>query len=120
MQKKSLGFLGENLALSYLKNKGYRFVARNFRSRFGEIDLILKDKNILVFVEVKTRLNDTYGTPEEAITWWKLNSLIKTANYFKLLHSNLPESLRIDVIAIMLNFSGSQLVSLRHIKNITL
>lgn len=120
MLKKSLGNLGEKLALKYLKNKGYQFIAKNFRWRFGEIDLILQDKNILVFVEVKTRVHPDFGNPEEAITPWKIRSLIKTARYFVLKHPQLPGSLRLDVIAIDLDKSQKKILRLRHIKNITL
>ena len=120
MRKKSLGNLGENLALKYLKNKGWEFIERNFRSYFGEIDLILKDKETLVFVEVKTRFSKSYGYPEEAVTPRKIRSLIKTVQYFKLKHPNLPDSLRIDVIAIDLDPKEEKLLNLRHIKNITL
>lgn len=120
MRKKSLGNLGENLALKYLQNKGYKFIARNFRSRFGEIDLIFQENNNLVFVEVKLRLNDTYGQPEEAINKWKITSIIKTAQYFKLLYPKFPDSLRIDVIAILYNSLENNIISLKHIKNITM
>lgn len=120
MQKKSLGNLGENLALKYLQSKGYKFIERNFRSRFGEIDLIFQDKKTLVFVEVKTRFSKTYGEPEEAITPFKLKSFVKTAYYFKLVHPNLTESLRIDVVAITLDLNRKKVLSLKHFKNITL
>lgn len=120
MRRKSLGNLGENLALKYLKNKGYKFIDRNFRSRFGEIDLIFQDDKTLVFVEVKTRFSHSYGKPETAVTPRKINSIIKTGQYFKLLHPDLPESLRIDVVAINLDPKEKKLLSLKHIKNITL
>lgn len=120
MRKKSLGNLGENLALKHLKNKGYKFLERNFRSKFGEIDLICQDSQTLVFVEVKTRFSKDYGNPEEAVTQVKINSIIKTGQYFSLLHPSLPESLRIDVVAINLEPETTKLLSLKHIKNITL
>jgi len=120
MKRKRLGNLGENLALKYLKNKGYKFIERNFRSKFGEIDLIFQDKETLVFVEVKTRFSQSYGDPEEAVTPAKIRFLIKTVQYFKLKNPKLPDSLRIDVIAIDLDRKKEKLLHLRHIKNITL
>jgi putative endonuclease len=121
MKRKSLGNLGENLALKYLqKNKGYRFVARNFRSKFGEIDLIFLDKKILVFVEVKTRFSESFGNPEEAVTPWKINAIIKTAQYFKLKNPKLPDSLRIDVVALDLDPQNEKLLNLKHFENVTL
>ena len=120
MRKKSLGKLGENLAAKYLqKNKGYKFIKRNFTSKFGEIDLIFQDKDVLVFVEVKTRFSKSFGPPEEAVTPYKIKSIIKTGQYFKLLHPKLPEALRIDVVAIKLDSEEEKLLSLRHIRNVT-
>ena len=120
MRKKSLGSWGENIALEYLKKKGCRFIARNFRSRFGEIDLIMQDKQTLVFVEVKIRENDAYGPPETAITPYKLRCLTKTAQYFTLLHPELPDSLRIDLVAILVESQDPPRVKLNHIQNLTL
>lgn len=120
MRKKSLGNLGENLALKHLKNKGYQFIERNFRWRFGEIDLILQDQDILVFVEVKTRFHPDFGNPEEAVTPWKIKSIIKTAEYFQYKNPSLPGSIRIDVVAIDLDPENEKALRLRHIKNITL
>lgn len=121
MRKKSLGKLGENLAAKHFQNKGYQFIARNFTSRFGEIDLIFQDNNILVFVEVKTRFSKSFGRAEEAVTSHKIKSIIKTGDYFKLLHPELPDSLRIDVVAIELELEleEKRLLTLRHIKNVT-
>lgn len=119
MQKKSFGNLGENIAVAYLKNKGYRFVGRNFRSRCGEIDLIFLDRRTLVFVEVKTRDSDCYGAPEAAITRFKLRALTRTAQYYKSLHPELPDALRIDLVAITTKGSDGRRVRLNHIQNIT-
>ncbi|TSC53980.1 MAG: putative endonuclease, partial [Microgenomates group bacterium LiPW_16] len=99
MLKHDLGKRGEELAVRYLQSHGYRILTRNFRSKFGEIDIIGLDGKILVFIEVKTRWSKKFGPPEEAVTPWKLKSIIKTAYYFKMLHPELPESLRIDVVA---------------------
>lgn len=118
MDKQNLGKLGEDLAQKYLQNKGYRFLKRNFRSKFGEIDLIFIDKQILVFVEVKTRFSVSFGLPEEAITSWKIRSIIKTAQYFVLLNPRLPDSLRIDAVAVELR--DGKLKEIRHHPNITL
>lgn len=119
MRKKSLGNLGENLALQLLQNKGYKFIDRNFQSRFGEIDLIFQDQKTLVFVEVKTRSNENYGKLEEAVGKKKIQAIIKTGEYFKLLHPNFPDSLRIDVVAIIFNKTTNKIISLEHLKNIT-
>lgn len=114
----SKGFLGEQLAVDFLKKKGYKILLRNFKARYGEIDLIATFKHILVFVEVKTRWGIPYGRPEEAVTSWKLKSVVKTAEYFKLLNPELPETLQIDVVAVQLT-SDDRLLSIDHLPNVT-
>lgn len=118
MSRKYLGTRGENLALSHLTKIGYRFVDRNFSCPLGEIDLILLDKNTLVFVEVKTRFSEKFGKPESAVTTRKLAAIIKTAHWFKTQKPNLPDKQRIDVVAIDVQADGT-LLGLRHIKNVT-
>ena len=112
----SKGAQGELLAKKYLQNKGYKFITANFSSIFGEIDLIFQDDIILVFVEVKTRLSDRYGAPEEAVTSRKLNHLIKTAEYFLVKYPNFGRAFRLDVVAI--DVTGIDPV-IRHLKNVT-
>jgi putative endonuclease len=119
MRNKSLGNWGENLALTYLQKKGYRFVSRNFRCQLGEIDLVVTKDDTLVFVEIKTRQTDEYGQPELAVNSRKVRSMIKTAQYFRLLHPHLPESYRLDVIAIRVISELPTKATLRHFKNIT-
>ena len=118
MDKKTLGARGESLAARHLQSNGYRIITRNFRTRNGEIDLIATHRNTLIFIEVKTRIGNLYGQPQEAITPWKLRALIRTAQYYKMLNPTLPESMRIDMVAIELDCS-SKLLQLEHIENIT-
>lgn len=118
MKKRTLGKRGEDLALTHLKGKGYRFVDRNFSCNFGEIDLVVKDKKTLVFVEVKTRWSEKFGAPEAAVTQSKLRSITKTAEIFVKYNPKLPKRLRIDVIAITVDSDGS-LESIRHLKGVT-
>ena len=77
--KKNFGNKAEELACEYLSELGYKIVERNFLIRGGEVDIIAWDKNTLVFVEVKARFSHSYGTPFEAITYFKIKSLLKTA-----------------------------------------
>lgn len=118
MYKQNLARLGEHKALEFLKNKGYKILSQNFRSRVGEIDIICQDKDTVVFVEVKTRVSSDYGTPEEAVTPWKIQSIIKTAQYFMMLHPKLPELMRIDVISLELSPAG-EVKRLEHLENVT-
>lgn len=102
-RNKTLGFLGEELASKYIASKGLKIIERNFTKRYGEIDIVALDGNTLVFVEVKTRLGNKFGTPEEAVTPQKLRSLTRSAHYYKLLHPRLPCAMRIDVVGILLS-----------------
>lgn len=112
------GKFGENLAADFLKRKGYTIIARNFKARYEEIDLITIHRNTLVFVEVKTRWSTEYGTPEEAVTPWKIRKLIKAAEYYALLNPKLPEALQIDVVAVQLDQNG-KITSIEHLENVT-
>lgn len=112
---RSKGSSGEDLAISYLKKHGYRILERNFHSRVGEIDIIAKDGQVLVFVEVKTRWSKKFGNPQEAVTPWKLQSIIKTANYYKLLHPELPDAMRIDVVAVDIQGKSPQIELLKNV-----
>jgi len=118
VNRRNLGARGEALALSYLRNQGFKFIDRNFACPFGEIDLIFVDKKTLVFVEVKTRWSLKYGNPSESVTKRKLQSIVTTGAIFRKVFSNLPETMRVDVVAIEVTNDGS-LLSLRHIKNVT-
>lgn len=118
LQSQLLGKQGEDYAASYLIQQGYRILDRNFRIHYGELDIIAIDKNMLVFVEVKTRTDDIYGSPEEAVTPWKLRELIKVSQWYRLQHKGLPDLERIDVIALKINHNGI-VDYCNHIKNVT-
>ncbi|HVT00774.1 MAG TPA: YraN family protein [Patescibacteria group bacterium] len=110
------GVLGEDIAVDYLKKKGYKIIERNFRKKYEEIDIIsIKDKT-LVFIEVKTRKSTAFGTPFEAIAPWKLKHLVQLAQFYKITHKNLPEDMRIDAIGV--KFNGESLESIEHLENI--
>ncbi|KKQ34149.1 MAG: hypothetical protein US51_C0051G0007 [Microgenomates group bacterium GW2011_GWA2_37_6] len=109
---------GEDLATKFLKGKGYKIIDRNFRKGYGEIDIIAIQGRTLVFVEVKTRTGNLYGSPLEQISSFKLRSLVRTAQFYKLTNPKLPDSLRIDAISVLLDYSGN-LSNIEHIENIT-
>ncbi len=100
--KKSFGEKGEELAAEYLKSLGYEIIQRNYRFGHGEIDIIAKDKETLVFVEVKTRENLKFGPPELAITKKKQRQIKKIGEAY-LYENNISDTqCRIDVIAILM------------------
>lgn len=111
--------IGENIACEYLINHHYTILERNFQKRYGELDIVAVKDNILVFVEVKTRIGRKFGLPEEAVTPRKLSEIKQTAYYYKLIHPELPDAMQIDVIAIELEVDET-LKAFRHIPNVTL
>ena len=117
--RQRLGKYGEELAVRYLQKHGYRILERNFKARYGELDIICVKDNVLVFVEVKTRIGEKFGKPEESVTSHKLRELIKTAEYYLVLHPNFRGNIRIDLVAIQLS-KGNVLLDMKHIKNITM
>jgi putative endonuclease len=120
LHNKTAGQIGEGKAAQFLERKGYHLLTRNFRARNGEIDLIFltPDKKEVVFVEVKTRLTTEFGNPLEAITYYKMKALMRTAQLYVAIHKNLPEALRIDAISIVLD-EFYEINSLDHIISIT-
>jgi putative endonuclease len=103
MKRKELGDVGEKLARNFLKKKGYKIRENNFRCREGEIDIIAQKKGCLVFVEVRTRTGSCFGSPEESVTSAKKEKLIASALAYLNSHKDLPESWRIDFVAVELD-----------------
>ena len=118
MENLSLGKLGERIAASYLSKKGFKIIEMNFYKRWGEIDIVALEGETLVFVEVKTRMESDRISPEESMTPWKINSIRKTCLYYKKLHPELPENLRIDFVGIVLDESLKP-IKINHIRNIS-
>lgn len=100
MRRRVLGQQGEDLACLFLQEKGYVIRERNVRTRDGEIDVIALDGRTLVFVEVRTRTADTYGTAHESITWKKRQKLRELALAYLQRQAEPFPSFRFDVIAI--------------------
>ena len=118
MTKLQTGNYGEELACKYLQQNGYKILERNFRIRGGEIDIIAKDGDQIVFVEVKARYSHEYGLPVEAITPWKIKALLKSALFYLQDHKLLEKGYRIDFIGI--DFSTDRKnPEIELIKNIT-
>ena len=96
---KITGDLGENLALEYLLENSCVLLEKNFTTSIGEIDLIVKDKEIVVFVEVKTRKNKDFGTPESFVNPKKIQLLVKATQAY-IEKKDLDVEVRFDIIAI--------------------
>ena len=116
-KKIQLGKFGEKIAEKYLKSKGYKIIAKNFYSREGEIDLICQKNGIVFFVEVKTRTNQNFGWPEEAVTDQKLEKIAAAGEKY-LTENKVDCEWQIDIISIMIDKSRKK-AQVKHFQNIT-
>jgi putative endonuclease len=107
MKRSHTGALGEKLARDFLKKKGYRILETNYRCSCGEIDIVARQGDCLVFVEVRTKSQLDYGDPEESINFTKKLHLKRCAQFYQQCHDKLPESWRIDIVAVELE-AGNQ------------
>ncbi len=96
-----LGATGEQLARRFLSNKGYRILTTNYRSRRGEIDIVCQDGDTIVFVEVKTRSSEKFGTPAEAVTAVKQRRLLRLAQEYLISHNLENQPVRFDVLSLI-------------------
>jgi len=106
MDRQQVGKLGEKAAQKFLRRRGYRIRETGFRCRRGEIDIIAQQKDYLVFVEVRSKSNLDFGTPEESITQAKKERLIASALTYTTTHQHIPSLWRIDVVAVELDDRG--------------
>lgn len=106
-----LGQEGEQLAVNYLVQKGYRILERNYRFHRNEIDIIARQGRTLCFVEVKTRLSSAKGHPAEAVTLQKQHEIIKAARAYLALHSAGECDCRFDVLAIRVQHMEEKRIS---------
>lgn len=119
IQNRQKGNLGEDIASQYLQKNGWEIIERNFSTRWGEVDIIASKKEVLSFVEVKTKTSDNFGSPEQMINRNKIYQINRMAELFleknKKLSNNF-ETFRIDVIAIVLE--ENEVVSLNYYENV--
>ena len=108
-----IGQNGEDIAVNYLENLGYEIIERNFSCKQGEIDIIARYKNEIVFIEVKARTNSLYGMPADAVNEKKQNHLTRAIKYYIYRNHLENEFIRIDVIEVYL--SGDNF-KINHIK----
>jgi putative endonuclease len=124
LAKNIQGKLGEEYAATFLRSQGWQIVEQNFRIRSGEIDIIAIEtdqythEKTLVFVEVKTRSSNDFGTPLEAIGYYKLRALIKATQYYKMKNPRLPDLMRIDAVSVMVD-ANDKLLDIELVKNVS-
>ena len=104
--RKELGDWGERLAADYLRRQGYIIRDTKFRCPVGEIDIVAEKGQYLVFVEVRTKRGQAFGTPEESVTLSKAEKLVELAHTYLQTHDELPPFWRIDVVAVELTSRG--------------
>ena len=113
-ERHELGKTGEEIGTQYLINNGYKLIIRNFRCRQGEIDIIAKDKDEIVFIEVKTRRNTNYGYPIDAVDKRKQKHILNASKYYIYKNKLEKRKIRFDVIEIY----KKDKFYINHIKNI--
>lgn len=100
MKTREQGMLAEQLALKHLKQHGLKLVTQNYHSRGGEIDLIMVDQGVMVFVEVRYRKSSAFGSPIESVTRQKQNRIIHTAQHYIQQHPQSQMNYRFDIVGI--------------------
>lgn len=115
-ENKIKGNYGEDIACRFLEKEDYSIITRNFNCSYGEIDIVASKNNEIVFIEVKTRCQTSFGMPVEAIDNSKKIHIYNSAKYFLYKNNLLNKDVRFDVIEILIYDSGSY--NINHLKNI--
>ena len=103
MDNKAIGKIGEDLAVKFLRRKGYNILYRNWRCSFGEIDIVAQEKGFIVFAEIKTRRSDAFGAGYLSVNSAKQLKLIKLAQAFLKRYGLTDRPCRIDIVSIKIN-----------------
>jgi putative endonuclease len=115
-QHNATGKLGEKIARAYLEKKGYKIIEQNWGTKRGEIDIIAEKRGCLVFVEVRTKVGERFGTPEETLDWKKRRKLVGNAKAYAA-YQRYVGPYRVDAICIVLS-DGVTEGRLKHYENI--
>ncbi|MFH1305670.1 MAG: YraN family protein [Candidatus Omnitrophota bacterium] len=116
LSRRHIGKHGEDIAARFLTSRGFSILHRNFATPFGEIDLVAKQAAYIVFVEVKTRISERFGTPLSAITDAKKKHILRNCRYYLARYNLCETPCRIDVVGINIDTEGRPRV-LKHVKN---
>jgi len=115
-QNLAIGHLGEEIARKYLEDKGYRMLEQNYKNRYAEIDLVASDKRNLVFVEVKTRIGEHFGSPETSLDKGKIRKVLNNARAY-VARKKFRGEYRIDAVCIVLD-KNRNINRISHYQNI--
>jgi len=115
-----IGVFGEEQAAKYLTKRKYKIVTRNFKTIFGEVDIIARNKKEIVFVEVKTRSSKSFATPAEFVDNEKISRITRVAEFF-IKHYKCQLSPRIDVIEVYISITGDKYTveRINHLENVS-
>ena len=108
MKKQQTGRTGEDAACRALRTRGYRIIERNYRCRYGEIDIIATRSGCLVFVEVRSKTGTAFGAPAESVTSAKKQRLMAAAMSYLESHTKLPENWRVDFVGVDIDPAGTR------------
>jgi putative endonuclease len=100
-RRQKIGKSGEDAAVRFLKKNGYKILEQNYRTQLGEIDIIARDRQTIVFIEVKTRRSLEYGSPKMAITPKKQRNISMTALYYLKINNQSHADARFDVVTVL-------------------
>lgn len=112
------GQTGEEAAREYLKSIGYKIIETNYRCPLGEIDIVARDNQTIILIEVRSKTNTRYGLPEESITTTKARRLKRLALYYLKSAFKREVPCRIDFISVMLSEEDLRVLKLKHIRGI--
>lgn len=115
MYNRKVGTFGEMLVITYLENQNYKIIDKNFYTKYGEIDIIAKDKDEYVFIEVKTRTTNNYGTPAEAVDNNKRKCMKSASNVYIYLNKLENKYIRYDIVEVY--FVNQNQYYINHLKN---
>ena len=115
-----LGNTGEELAVAHLRKNHYKIIERNYRCRFGEVDIVALDKKVLVFIEVKTRSSRRFGSPQTGVTPRKQRQLSKVALSYLQKHNSFNREARFDVVAVEMQTKQKQIEIIRNAFEVSL
>lgn len=109
MKRQDTGNLGEKLAAEFIGKRGYVILQTNYRCLEGEMDIVARQEDCLVFVEVRAKRGREFGSPEESITPVKMEKLRRVAAHYRQTHDDIPDSWRIDFVAVEIDWQNRPL-----------
>ncbi|MBE6048669.1 MAG: YraN family protein [Clostridium sp.] len=115
-ENRNIGTYGEDIACKFLLKKNHKIITKNFRAKHGEVDIISQIDNIIVFTEVKSRYSKDFGSPCQAVTFSKKNTIRNVASYFLYKQKIQNINIRFDVIEVIFNYYNNN-YNINHLEN---